>query len=69
MKLLTRPGIRLLPLTGEMNSTNYLFIMAPVVGRIYYATQEHFVPKVVVLEAGKMGKQKDVSECDRGQTA
>ena len=35
--------------TGKVNNTDYLFIMAPV------------VLKVDVLEAGKMGRRKDLS--------
>ncbi|ROL49972.1 hypothetical protein DPX16_6380 [Anabarilius grahami] len=31
------------------------------------AASEHFVLKVVVLEAGKMGKRKDLSEFDKGE--
>ena len=38
--------------TGEVNNTDYLFIMTP---GIYQATHEHFVLRVDVLEAGKMG--------------
>ena len=47
---LHRSGITLVPLTGEVNNTDYLFIMAP---GIYQARNEHFVLKVDVLEAGK----------------
>ena len=36
-------------------------------GGIYKAASEHFVLKVDVLEAGKMGKRKDLSEFDKGQ--
>ena len=32
-----------------------------------YITSEHVVLKVDVLEAGKMGKHKDLSEFDEGQ--
>ena len=39
-------------LTGEVNNTDYLFITAP--------TNEHFVLTVDMLEAGKMGKRKDL---------
>ena len=50
-----------------MNNTDYLLIMAPVSG-IYQAASEHAVLKVDLLEAGKMGQRKDLSERDQGQT-
>ncbi|ROL49918.1 Calsyntenin-2 [Anabarilius grahami] len=39
----------------------------PLVDGIYLAASEHFVLKVDVLEAGKMGKRKVLSEFDKGQ--
>lgn len=41
--------------------------MAPVNGWDILAASEHFVLKVDVLEAGKMGKCKDLSDFDKGQ--
>lgn len=36
------------------------------VGGIYLKSSEHFALKVDLLEAGKMGDCKDLSECDMG---
>ena len=37
-----------------------------LVGGIYEAAWEHVVLKVDVLEAGRMGKRKDLSKYDKG---
>ena len=55
-------GINLWPLTGEVNNTDYLFIMAPVSG--WYIWQQ--VNMLSSLEAEQMGKCKYLSEFDKG---
>lgn len=45
--------------------SDHLFITAPVSGWDKLAASEHFALKVNVLEAGNMGKCKDLSEFDK----
>ena len=51
--------------------TYIILIISPswhlLVGGIYLAASEHFVLKVDVLEAGKMGKCKALSKFNEGQ--
>lgn len=53
-------------MTTVMNYTNHLFNTAPD-GGWDRSVSKHFVFKVDVLEKGKMGECKDLSEFDKGQ--
>lgn len=59
-------GITLWPLTGEVNNTDYLFIMAPVSGWDIVGNKWMFVRRFV-SEEGKMGQLKHLSKFDKGQ--
>lgn len=48
-------------MTEEVNNIE-LVKMAPVSGGIYWVAREYSVLEVDVLEAGKMGKRKDLSD-------
>lgn len=50
-----------------MINTNYLFIMALISGWNILGSKWTFVPKVDVLEAGKVSQQKELSKFDQGQ--
>lgn len=53
------------PLTGKVNQIDYLVTVASVSGGIYEAISEPSVLKFDVLEAGKIGKHKDLRpKCD-----
>ena len=52
-------------MTGEVDNTDSSWHL--LLGGIYKAASEHVILKVDVLEAGKMGKCKDLSKFDKGQ--
>ena len=62
-----RSATTLKPLTGELNNIDHLITMAPVKGWDILGSEGTVSSCVDVLEAGKMGKRKDLSDFHKGQ--
>lgn len=56
-------------LTGEVKNIDYLITVAAVSWWETLGSKCTFVPEINVLEAGKMGKCKALSDFDRSQIA